>query len=102
MRKPKKTLAEIYAGYFPIKRNVTKTILKKAVIVDPKNCIGALTLKAALGEKLKLTDLLSESIWGDRYGTFEFTDGSTLNITTEGRMGMMDIKTPTTVTFIVN
>ncbi len=99
----KKTLAEKYAKLFPITRNVTKTIITKAQghLYDGARCIGALTLKAALGANFKDKDLIQEGIWGASYGELKFVDGTRLTITTEEKLDMMEITTPTKVTLII-
>lgn len=91
------TQTDLIKGLFPLKGKVTKAILKEANVRDIHNCIGAVTLRKALGEHLFIT---TDIQWGDYYGILK-VDGQWVRITTEGRIAMMDIKKSTEVTFIL-
>jgi len=85
---------------FPLKGQVTRKIIIDAHVFNPLSCIGALTLKAALGDNVNLFKLL---VWGSDISYNSLLDGTSVIIRSKTESGdsicMMNIKKPTTVYF---
>ncbi len=85
-----------FVALFPIKAEVTQEIINQSDPFDTKTCVGALTLKRAVPDIIK-TNYWG---WGDLEGTV-IIDGKSVIIGTEEGQYMMEIRKPTSVTFIV-
>lgn len=88
-----------YKALFPLKGEITQEIINTANTFDYGNCIGALTLKAALGVDIELVDSVI-SIWGSRNG-IQRIEGIPVAVTTIGGINMMRVTEPQSVTFIL-
>lgn len=84
---------------FPLKGKITQEIIDKADTMDPSNCIGALTLGAALEGKITKEDSIIS--WGVYTGLNEI-NGQAVRLTTEEDIDMMDVIKPQKVTFIID
>ncbi len=95
-------LANQYKDIFPLKGEITPEILKTGERFKIRKCFGALTLKAALQDKIKPEDL-SELSWGNIEGELRFSDNSGLTIGTNKDTNFMDYNLiPQSVTFIIS
>lgn len=94
------TNTERYKSLFPLKGIITQDIIDNANISSINNCIGSLTLKAALGDNIDLLDC-SGGLWGNSYGSNHIKDGGFVRITTTDGVEMMGVNKPMEVTFIV-
>lgn len=84
---------------FPLKGEITQEIIDSANIFDIANCIGALTLKSALGENLQLVE--SKSLWGSYTGFINLVDETKVSIGTIENTNFMNVTKPQLVTFII-
>lgn len=82
---------------FPLQGYITQEIINKANIYDVCSCIGALTLKEALGDNIRFFEKIS---WGNSSGNNTF-NGKPVSITTEEDIYFMGVTTPQKVTFIL-
>lgn len=94
-----KTKADKFKALFPLKGNITKTILKTADRDDIEKCVGALTLKAALKKNINLLNY-KQCYWGVIDGT-NTAGNERFVIGTEGKIDMMRVRKPQKVTFIL-
>jgi aromatic ring-opening dioxygenase LigB subunit len=78
---------------FPVKVKITKKMIDKSDIFNPKNCIGYHTLKKVV----KKFDV----VWGLSVGFVSFSDYNVLTITSKENLNFIDITKPCTVTLIV-
>lgn len=93
--------AEVLA-LFPLKGKVTLEIIEKAVLMDGGNCIGALTLKEALGVNNDGRNLISwMSVNGGIMAENIDRDFHYCVLTTEEEVRMMQVVEPMEVTFII-
>lgn len=83
---------------FPLKGKITQDIIDNSNINDGNTCIGANTLRAALGDHLNLGSFLC---WGAIDGNILTSSGEILDIDTEGSINFMQVTEPRDVTFII-
>lgn len=88
------TIEEIKA-LFPLKGQLTQSVLDKSKIVDIFNCNGALTLQEATGKPFGY-----KIYWGIKRGFIESQE-NTIQIGTEEDIDFMDARKPQEVTFIL-
>lgn len=89
-----KPLSEV----FPLKGFITQDIIDKSVLMDTTNCIGANTLKEALGENINLFDYIG---WAIHSGANSSKERGSVRITTVEGIDLMEVKRPQEVTFII-
>lgn len=82
---------------FPLKGKLTKEILRKAKKWNPEECAGALTLRAAIGDKYPKEEYLA---WGTTWGEMG-TYNTGIDVTTEENYDFFNADTEREVTFIL-
>lgn len=92
-----------FKALFPLKTKITKEtideVLKNGNLWSTGKCIGALTLKKALGKNVSLLDNPND-IWGLSNGTMS-VGGVDITLTTKSGKNMIDVRTPRQCTFIL-
>lgn len=83
---------------FPLEGKITQDIIDKADRWDPRKCVGALTLEAALFTRLKKEDFTIS--WATIIG-HPMILGECQTITTKEGIDMMEINKPQKITFII-
>lgn len=103
-----------FESLFPLKGEITPAILQKADRRDTKRCVGARTLRAALGEQFAtyfsgkggaevLHDPEADYFgWGAYCGNVRTRQGGEYLIGTEEGLQMMEVTEPQAVTFIIS
>lgn len=84
------SLTEI-KSLFPLTVEVTQEIIDKANPFNPYDCIGNHTLKSVLGSQVSI-------MWTSIDGEIRIPGGKVF-IKTRGKVSMMDIEKPRSVTF---
>lgn len=83
---------------FPLEFEITQDIINNADVYDIDNCIGALSLKKALGfEHVTWAADTGSLHYNDKENSLCFVD----TISTEEGINMMEVTEPQKVTFIV-
>ena|SRR5688572_1691033 len=91
--------AEQFKVLFPLEGQVTQDILSNARLLNPWECIGALTLKAALGEEV--VSKIQDISWRNWDGCVRLGNDY-INIGTQENIPVIDIKQPQELTFIIS
>lgn len=94
------TNLEKYISLFPLQGELTQEIIEKAHPYNTRECQGALTLKAALGENISL--LANGDCWGSNQGVQSIKEGGEVRLTTMENLCFPHAKTPQKVTFIID
>ena len=79
---------------FPLEAWITPAIIEVADVNNATECIGALTLRSALG--------LSLVVGWVTYSGVIFTDDAPVDVTTYERINMMKVTEPQKVTFVLS
>jgi hypothetical protein len=85
---------------FPLKGKITKEIIEKSDVKSIFKCIGANTLRAALGDNINLLLEGKPISWGRTTGSVHFDDFS-IAIGNEGDIDLMEVRNELEVVFTI-
>jgi uncharacterized protein (DUF1919 family) len=95
------TVNEKFRSLFPLKGMITQEIIDNSDRYCSNNCVGALTLKAALGENFELI-CVNVGLWIDVTGYVLTKDNYTTRLKTLEEIPMMKVLEPQEVTFVLD